>query len=109
MNDYYYNNEKRIVIYNNHVPLNTILYKKDEMHEARFNYIVFSDNVNGASVICDRNLYLKYIKEMINQIVYCEDLVYYLFMFDNICPYYFDYATISYECDSGNSNSKNDI
>lgn len=109
VNNYYYNNGKRIAIDTNHIPLDTIPYKKDKMHEARFNYIVFSDNVNGASVICDRDLYLKYIKKMINQVIYCEDLVYYLFMFDNICPYYFDYAAIAYECDSGISSSKNDI
>ena len=108
VSNYYCKDGKKVFVDTNHNPLDIAYYRNDKMSTARFNYIVFSDNVNGASVICDKELYVKYVKKLIGQVIFCEDLVYYLFMLDNICPYYFDCSAIAYECDSGISNSNNE-
>lgn len=75
----------------------------------RMNYVVCKDYALGAAILCDRKLLLGYLKEIVNQVIYAEDLSYRIMMFDNILPEYYPQYVIIYEYGCGVSTAGNAI
>lgn len=85
-------------------------YIKNNEKDIIYNYLLCEDVACGAAIICERALCKKYLSKIINQIKYCEDLIYRLMIFDNIMPFYVNEKFILYECGAGISQQgKNDI
>lgn len=96
-----------VPIVTNISPNNISLYKKGSQKDVRWQYFVLSDWPVGASMMCLRTLQLKYIEEILNKVIYMEDNIWRLMMFDGIVGKYFSAYTVLYEYGSGISTSKN--
>lgn len=79
---------------------------KDE--RCRWNYVVLKDVCLGAATLCKRDILEKYLREIDGEIIYTEDTVYRLMMFDGMKACYFAKPIIMYECGTGISTSGND-
>lgn len=80
-------------------------YKKDAFDVCRWNYVVLEDIPLGASILCDRLLFSEYLVEIIDKVIYAEDLTFMLIMYDGIRPYYYPESCIIYEFGRGVSTS----
>ena len=76
-------------------------YHKDDEREIRWNYIVLSDIVLGAATLCSADLMLEYFGRIVDRIIYAEDNVYRLMVYDSIMPLYFNCDAICYEYGTG--------
>lgn len=84
-------------------------YKKNNNNKIRWNYVVFSDMALGASILGTKAVQISYIEKIIYRIVYAEDNIWRLMMFDGIVGVYYSEFTILYEYGSGISTSCNDV
>ena len=83
-------------------------YLKHDDVTCRMNYVAFDDIALGASVLCDRELMLRYLRKIVGKVVYAEDNTYRIMAFDNILPEYFPQKVVVYECGYGVSTSGDD-
>lgn len=90
-------------------PRNISVYRNGNNHDIRWQYFVLSDLAVGASVICCKNLQLKYMEEILDVVIYAEDNIWRSMMFDGIVGIFYDEYTILYEYGSGVSTSKNNV
>lgn len=74
-----------------------------------WNYVVLNDIAIGAAILIEKNLLLSYLEIIKNKVVYAEDNIFRLMMFDGICPLYYRGVSIWYEYGSGISTSKNNV
>lgn len=84
-------------------------YQKKLEESCRWNYVVLNDIAIGAATLCKKSLMLQYIRRIVGHVVYAEDHIYRMMMFDNITAYYFSQNTILYECSGGVSTSSSEI
>lgn len=75
----------------------------------RWNYVVLNDIALGAATLCNCDLMLRYLQEIVGKVKYAEDNIYRLMMFDGYVPEYFPQDTVLYEFGSGVSTSGNEI
>ena len=55
----------------------------------------------GAAIVCERELMIRYIEQIVGIVKYAEDNIFRLMMFHGILPDYFPEEAVLYECDSG--------
>lgn len=72
------------------------------------NYILLDDTIHGASILCKRKLYEKYLSEAVDNVKYAEDCLYRLMIYDGIKITYFPKDVIMYEFGTGISTKPND-
>ena len=85
-------------------------YVKGDLKRCRWNYLVLHDIVNGASIICQTNILREYCHRIKSKgIIYAEDNIFRIMMFEGIVGGYFPFSTIFYERGEGISTSNNDV
>lgn len=80
-------------------------YIKGNADVCRWNYVVLEDIPLGAALLCERCIFTNYLSEILDKVVYSEDLSYMLMMFDGIIPEYYQNPCIIYEFGRGVSTS----
>lgn len=90
-------------------PMITDIYIKKQETKCRWNYVILDDIALGAATICERNLLIEYLLRIDGKIVYAEDNIYRIMMFDGVCADYFPECAIFYECGEGISSSGESI
>lgn len=103
----YYKN-KNCIISNAH-PNDIKPYLKGNKKMCRWNYIALNDIALGAAIFSETALLKKYVLEIVDKIIYAEDNVWRIMMFDGIVGSYYPEATIFYEFGTGVSTNENDI
>lgn len=83
--------------------------KDIKKEECIWNYIILKDLTVGAATLIEKDLLLDYLELIKNKVVYAEDHVFRLMMFDGICPLYYNSVGIWYEYGSGISTSNNNV
>lgn len=86
-------------------PIDIIPYLKGDFSTCRWNYVVHGDIALGAAIICKTKVFLDYCFQIANKVLYAEDNVWRLMMFDGIQAGYFPNNTILYEYGEGISTS----
>ncbi len=85
-------------------------YLKNFKDKCIWNYIALHENANGATMFGKTETILTYCKAIKdNGIIYTEDLLYFLMMFDGIVGCYYPRAMIYYEHGTGISTSNNEM
>lgn len=67
----------------------------------RWNYIILKDIAVGAATICEKDILLHYLETIKGKVIYAEDNIFRLMMFDGIYPLYFSDVSIWYEYGEG--------
>ena len=80
-------------------------YKKHNNNKCRLNYLLNNDLVIGASVLCKRKAMLEYLKKIAGRVVYAEDNIFRIMMFDGLVPEYYPFDVIFYEYGDGISTN----
>lgn len=86
-------------------PMITDVYKKKQETKCRWNYVILDDIALGAATICEKTLLIEYLLRIDGKIVYAEDNIYRIMMFDGVCADFFPECAIFYECGEGVSTS----
>ena len=81
------------------------VYQKRKDSACRWNYTVLDDIAMGAAILCRRERLLEYVQKIAGHVIYAEDNVYRMMMFDGIVGSYVPESTILYECAGGISSS----
>lgn len=76
-------------------------YTRHDDDTCRWNYVVLDDLALGAAIVCERELMIRYIEQIVGIVKYAEDNIFRLMMFHGILPDYFPEEAVLYECDSG--------
>ena len=82
-------------------------YRKGIDEISRWNYVVLNDIAVGAAIIAERELLNEYLSKIDGRVVYAEDNIYRLMMYDGVVGAYYPQSTILYEFGSGIS-TRND-
>lgn len=80
-------------------------YEKNRVSECIWNYTVLEDIPLGAAILCDRDLFLEYLSQIVDIVVYSEDLSFVIVMYDGILPAYYSKPCIIYEFGCGVSTT----
>ncbi len=80
-------------------------YKKGKESECRWNYAAMGDIALGAAEIISKDLCFYYLNLIKGRVIYADDNIYRLMMFDNVIPYYFPEKTVYYEYGTGISTN----
>lgn len=84
-------------------------YTKGRFDNCRWNYVVLNDIALGATMVCKTDLYLSYCKQIEGKVIFAEDNVWRLMMFDGVLGGYYPEITILYEYGVGISTSGQEI
>ena len=76
-------------------------YKKGVDELSRWNYVVLNDIAVGAAVIVESDLLREYLLKIDNRVVYAEDNIYRLMMYDGVVGSYYPKGAILYEVGCG--------
>lgn len=82
-------------------PLLVDCYTRHDDDTCRWNYVVLDDLALGAAIVCERELMIRYIEQIVGKVKYAEDNIFRLMMFHGVLPDYFPEDAVLYECDSG--------
>ncbi len=74
--------------------------------KCRWNYVVLEDVALGAALLCETQVFLKYLKVFLGRIKYAEDVVLNALMYDCILPLFYDSNVVFYEYGSGVSTGE---
>lgn len=80
-------------------------YKKGVDEISRWNYVVLSDIAVGAAMILEFDLFREYLAKIDGRVVYAEDNIFRLMMYDGVVGAYYPKGTILYEVGCGISTS----
>lgn len=76
-------------------------YRKGDDEVSRWNYVVLNDIAVGAAMIIEKDLFCEYLSKIDGRVVYAEDNIYRLMMYDGIVGIYYPQRVILYEYGSG--------
>lgn len=82
-------------------PNNISPYMKKNKNVCRWNYIVLDDIALGATLFCEKQIIIEYIAKVVGKVIYAEDNIWRMMMFDGIVGGYFPRNTIFYEYGTG--------
>lgn len=86
-------------------PMLTEIYEKEQEKKCRWNYVILDDVALGAATIIEKDVLIEYLLRIEGKVVYGEDNIYRIMMFDGICADYYSECGILYECGEGVSTS----
>ena len=90
-------------------PVMTKPYLRNQTSRMRWNYAIVGDVAVGAAILCRTDRMRTYLERIEGKVIYAEDYIYKLMMFDGIVGTYYPRQTVLYECASGISSSPNDV
>ncbi len=76
-------------------------YRKGDDEISRWNYVVLNDIAVGAAMIIEKDLFCEYLSKIDGRVVYAEDNIYRLMMYDGIVGVYYPKSAILYEYGCG--------
>ena len=88
-------------------PIDIRPYKYNNLSKCRWNYLALGDLALGTVIIGETYVIDKYLRMIENSVIYADDNIYRLMMFDNIVGAYYEEKTIYYEYGTGISTSSN--
>ena len=86
-------------------PVMTGPYRQNRVDRMRWNYAVVGDVAMGAAILCRADRMIEYLERLAGRVIYAEDFMYKLMMFDGVTGVYYPHPTILYECGSGISTN----
>lgn len=86
-------------------PMITGVYEKKQEKKCRWNYVILDDVALGAAIMSERDILIEYLLRIENKVVYGEDNIYRIMMFDGVCADYFSECVIFYEYGEGVSTA----
>lgn len=90
-------------------PVNKYLYHQNQKRNKIFvDYIVANDTILGAAQMMETSLIKEYIQLISNKVIYAEDYMLRIMIFDGIKVCYYPSIVIMYEYGTGISTSQND-
>lgn len=101
-------NNKLCLIQAKAIPQNIKKFKKGG-EKNRKNYVLVGDVCLGASMLVDREIYIKYLKKIVGKVKYCEDMIFKLMEYDAIKSSWFEGNPVLYEFGTGISTCKTDF
>lgn len=84
-------------------------YLQGNTEKARYHYLICDDLFLGAATVCERKTLYTYLQEICGKVVYAEDNIYRLMVYDRVPVCYFPEAAVVYETGLGVSTSANDV
>lgn len=84
-------------------------YIHKDKKRCRWNYVVFDDIALGAAILCERELQLEYSEKILDKVIYAEDNIWRMMMFEGIVGGYYPYNAILYEYGTGVSTNGSDV
>ena len=78
--------------------------KKDK--ECQWNYVALKDIALGAAILVERRICMSYLRLIEETVLYAEDNIYRIMMFDGHYAYYYPVCAVLYEYGSGISTGK---
>ena len=90
-------------------PVMTKPYLRNQINKMRWAYAVVGDVAVGAAILCRTDCMRTYLERIEGKVIYAEDYIYKLMMFDGVVGTYYPRQTVLYECASGISSSSNDV
>ncbi len=93
----------------NAYPSRTRYYLSGNIQKQRYQYLICQDLFLGAATLCLRDTLLSYLQEICGKVVYAEDNIYRLMVYDNLPIFYFAQIAIIYEIGFGVSTSGNGV
>ena len=104
----YYDHETGLCISTAAYPDNIKVYSQGDSINQRWNYVVVHDRALGAAILSSTDIQKQYITKIAEKgIVYGEDNMWRLMMFDDIVGSFYEKPTIYYEYGCGVSTTKN--
>lgn len=91
-----------------HNPIMLSPYKRENIKECIWNYVVLGDGALGAATLSETKVFSDYLEKIKDRVIYAEDMVFRLMMFEGITPYYYNNKAIWYEYGDGISTNNND-
>lgn len=105
---YYSKNEKLKLYKTKGSPVNRYLFKTGRQDSHQFvDYVVANDTILGAALLMKTDMLEKYMKIIKNKIVYAEDYMIRIMVYDGVSVTYYPENVIWYEYGTGISTSKN--
>lgn len=87
------------------MPQDVTPYIENDDARARYNFVVCKDRAAGPTILCEKKIWLRYLKQLSTIIKYAEDFSYTLLVIDGYIPLYFPHNVVLYEVGSGISTS----
>lgn len=81
-------------------------YIKSKDKECQWNYVALKDIALGAAILAERKIYISYLQLIEETVIYADDNIYRMMMFDGYCAYYYPVCAVLYEYGSGISTGK---
>ncbi|MEO1768385.1 glycosyltransferase [Candidatus Enterococcus ferrettii] len=104
---YRFDSEKIKVIHTKNSPVHKHLFSEDQSRRKTFvNYLLANDTILGATIMMRTELMKKYLAKFIGRVIYAEDYIIRLMLFENITVRYFPSSIVWYEYGTGISTSK---
>lgn len=82
-------------------------YRKCDDELSRWNYVVLNDIAVGAAMMIEKDLLCEYLSKIDGRLVYAEDNIYRLMMYDGVVGVYYPESAVLYEYGCGVSTSNN--
>lgn len=90
-------------------PIDVNTYMRGTEKDKQWNYFAIRDVAVGASMIGLKSIQVEYCQQILNKVIYVEDNMWCMMMFDGKIGGYYPEYTVLYEHGLGISTSKNDI
>lgn len=86
-------------------PMITGVYEKKQERKCRWNYVILDDVALGAAIMSERDVLMEYLLRIEGKVVYGEDNIYRIMMFDGVCADYYSECALFYEYGEGVSTA----
>ena len=108
-NSIYYKNvgEKFEILYTNSSPRNIYLYDKGNDDKIFVDYLLANDSILGASVLVKKDVFIEYLIEISDKVIYAEDYAIRIMLYDGIKINRFNRTCLWYEYGEGISTANN--
>lgn len=103
------NSEDRRIINVPAHPQKIKCYELEKKRECMWRYIALDDLPVGANILCQKDIYLEYLGDAIGKVIYAEDFLCRLMMYDEVFPYFEKKSIIFYEFGAGVSTQRTKI
>ena len=97
------NENKHIIAYAHPNDISPYIRKNDYL--CRWNYLALDDNALGLTLLAEKSIMIEYIDKIVGKIIYAEDHIYRMMMFDGIVGSYFPRNAVLYQFGTGISTT----
>lgn len=106
---YTYENDMYKIKEINACPQDLRPYLKNNLKKTIWNYIIYQDWIFGCNMLADKDIYLEYLEKILDKVIYAEDNIFRMMLYDGIMGAYYPHTCMMYEVGSGVSTSANSV